>query len=227
MAFDFLERILKNMAEHPARNAFFIRERWTSYGELAGLVSGVMSRLDTLDTRNGQVAAGKDAEPSGGSHAAIWLADDIHTYASILALWMSGKAFVPVNPLFPEARNRKILEQVSPRVMLHSGKVDQDLLTGEHGGCRSLFTGDLEPGKGVIPRLGGFDRDRDAYVLFTSGSTGNPKGVRISFRNLNAFVRDFTRYPAYNFTRDDRFLQIYDLSFDASAHCNAVALAVE
>jgi non-ribosomal peptide synthetase component F len=62
--------------------------------------------------------------------------------------------------------------------------------------------------------------------MFTSGSTGKPKGVRISFANLNAFIRDFMAYPGYAFTPADRFLQIYDLSFDASVHCYAVPLTL-
>jgi len=235
--YDFLEQILRNMADHPARNAFYIMDRWTTYGELAGVVAGIQSRLEAECPLNARGAAdndtdsagintdttGNDTGSAGSDHVGVWLGDDIHTYASILALWMSGRAFVPLNPLFPEARNRKILEQVSPRVMLHSAEVEPGLLTGE---CRALYTGDLEPVKGNLPRLEKFSRERDAYVLFTSGSTGIPKGVRISFRNLNGFVRDFIRYPAYAFTPDDRFLQIYDLSFDASVHCYTVPLAV-
>jgi len=43
---------------------------------------------------------------------------------------------------------------------------------------------------------------------------------------MPAFVRDFIGYPAYAFTQEDRFLQIYDLSFDASVHCYTVPLAL-
>jgi len=65
--------------------------------------------------------------------------------------------------------------------------------------------------------------DADCYVLFTSGSTGRPKGVPISRRNLDTFVRAFLG-AGYALDENDRFLQIYDLSFDASVHCFTVPL---
>ncbi len=207
-SFDFLDRILENLADNPGRRAFYIREQGYTYGELALMIAEVQSRF------NGQA---DEAEYVG-----VYLSDDLHTYASIIALWMSGKAFVPVNPQFPVIRNRKIMEQLDLKLLLHSVEYDPGVLVG---GCRTLYTGDLGFSSGRIPERRGSDPERDAYVLFTSGSTGSPKGVRISFGNLNAFVRDFMDYPAYGFTSEDRFLQIYDLSFDASVHCYTVPLA--
>jgi len=207
--FDFLKRILHHLETSPGRKAFYMAGTWYTYGELSGLIAEVQS----LVTASG-------IEPS---HVGVYLADDLHTYASILALWMSGKAFVPLNPIFPPARNRKIMEQLNLKMLLHSREIGQDRLTP---GCHTLHTGDLDYQSARNPVMQSFNRDKDAYVLFTSGSTGNPKGVRISFRNLNAFVRDFLDHPAYSFEAGDRFLQMYDLSFDGSIPCYAVPLAV-
>jgi D-alanine--poly(phosphoribitol) ligase subunit 1 len=207
--YDFLDRILENLGKGSGRKAFFIREKWHTYGALASMVAEIQALL-------GPYADSPD-------HAGVYLADDIQTYASVLALWMSGKAFVPVNPQFPPARNRNIMEQLDLKLLLHSTELDP-ALPAPAG--KSIFTGSLAPGPGRMPVLKGFSREKDAYILFTSGSTGQPKGVRISFHNLNAFVRDFTNYPSYSFTGEDRFLQIYDLSFDASIPCYAVPLSV-
>jgi D-alanine--poly(phosphoribitol) ligase subunit 1 len=207
--FDFLERIAQNLLEKRERRAFYIGGTGYTYGELASAIAEIQSALK--------------AEKVGNGHVGVYLADDIHTYASILALWMSGRAFVPVNPLFPAARNRKIMEQLGLRWVLHSREMDPGVMIP---GCRALHTGAIDLKSDRKPVLDKYTRERDAYVLFTSGSTGNPKGVRISFQNLYAFVRDFINYPAYSFTPEDRFLQIYDLSFDGSVPCYTVPLAI-
>jgi amino acid adenylation domain-containing protein len=60
-----------------------------------------------------------------------------------------------------------------------------------------------------------------AYMLFTSGSTGQPKGVMVSHANVLHYVEYVTR--RYAFTSDDRFSQTFDLTFDLSAHDMFVA----
>jgi len=147
----------------------------------------------------------------------------MYTYASVLALWMTGKAFVPINPMFPFSRNRKILEQTDMKLILHSVELPDECLIP---GCKHLNTARKALFSAKLPVLHEFEREKDAYLMFTSGSTGEPKGVRVSFANLNAFIRDFIDYPAYSFTPEDRFLQIYELSFDASVHCYTVPLTL-
>ena len=207
--FDFLSRICDHLETIPERRAFYISETSYTYGELGTLIARIQSliipELEEID------------------HVGVYISDDIYTYASILALWMSGRSFIPVNPQFPPSRNLKIMEQLELKLLLHSKDINPGLKAEK---CAMVSTGNLSRTSSVRPRLQTFSRDKDAYVLFTSGSTGIPKGVRISFKNLNAFVRDFIQYPAYGFNHDDRFLQIYDLSFDASVHCYTVPLAV-
>lgn len=205
--FNFLKLILSNLNTHPDRNAFYIKGAYYTYGELAGLIAEIQSALSDLPDRE--------------LYTGVYLGDDIQTYASVLALWLSGRAFVPINPLWPGTRNRSIADQLNLKHILHSKEIrDRRLLSR----CRTINTGNLDLNSGKTPALARFPRERDLYVLFTSGSTGIPKGVRISAGNLDAFIRDFIGYPVYSFTPEDRFLQIYDLSFDASLPCYVVPL---
>ncbi|MEN8158240.1 MAG: AMP-binding protein, partial [Bacteroidota bacterium] len=130
----FLSQIRQNFSSQPDRRAFYIAGTSYSYGELSALVAEIQQKIRQA--------------PGTNDHVGVWLGDDIQTYASILALWMSGMAFVPVNPLFPEARNRKIIEQTALKLLLHSHDFDENLLIP---GCTSISTGNLQPLPGRIP----------------------------------------------------------------------------
>jgi D-alanine--poly(phosphoribitol) ligase subunit 1 len=53
-----------------------------------------------------------------------------------------------------------------------------------------------------------------AYILFTSGSTGKPKGVPITYGNMGAFLDKMITDPLFEYSPDDRFLQMFELTFD-------------
>lgn len=126
--------------------------------------------------------------------------DNIDTYAAILACWSLGKFYVPIHPNYPQERREKIAQILqldfifdSTIDSLRDRKID-DALTFPNG----------------LP-----NPEALAYVLFTSGSTGEPKGVPIQWSNLCAFERGFQNL-GYYLSSQDRFLQMFDLTFDLS-----------
>lgn len=58
--------------------------------------------------------------------------------------------------------------------------------------------------------------DDGAYLLFTSGSTGDPKGVQVHHRNVLPYLRQAAE--RYGVSPDDRCTQLFDLTFDLSVH---------
>jgi len=65
-----------------------------------------------------------------------------------------------------------------------------------------------------------------AYLIFTSGSTGVPKGVPIRYANLEVFFRYFLESGKYQFDQDDRFLQMFELTFDPSVMAFFIPLSI-
>ncbi|MCC7297266.1 MAG: AMP-binding protein, partial [Bacteroidia bacterium] len=65
--------------------------------------------------------------------------------------------------------------------------------------------------------------NKTAYILFTSGTTGIPKGVPITFGNIQTFLNGFID-AGYQIEAKDRFLQMFELTFDLSVMCFLVPL---
>ena len=147
--------------------------------------------------------------------AALAVHDDIDTYASIFALWMEGKAYVPLHPNQPLERNIGIINQVGTGLVLDTATDSPFHAVNTHE-----LTDDTET---AIDEWVPIDDSELAYILFTSGSTGVPKGVTISRRNIATFMDSFWQ-TGIHIDNTDRCLQAFDLTFDVSVQSFLVAL---
>lgn len=142
----------------------------------------------------------------------LYATDDIRTYAGF-ALWMLGKAYVPLNPNQPCERHREIISSVRAHTILSS-----DDYVSPIGGVSVIYTGaftHLNCERKCELKLADVPEDRLAYILFTSGSTGKPKGVQLTRGNV-AYYIDSVNKIGLDFTFEDRCLQPFDLTFDFS-----------
>ncbi|KAJ9475153.1 putative L-2-aminoadipate reductase (putative) [Pseudozyma hubeiensis] len=130
-------------------------------------------------------------------------------YATILAIWKAGKAYLPLDPSLPAERLSYMIQSVGDCPVVAS-RSTKDNLAG--------FTCEVLELEGLIvppsnkQELPSPDLDAACYLLFTSGSTGKPKAVQINQRALAGALYSWERILP--FTRQSRFLQLASIGFD-------------
>jgi len=154
------------------------------------------------------------------------------SYGGALAALFSGAAFVPLNPAFPAQKTASMIRQAAldaiivdktcapllPEVLagidappLLMPDIDSPDIPGVHARQLGRLELNLTAPLGQLPALTPEDF---AYILFTSGSTGSPKGVPVSHGNVVYFMDVMTR--RYGIRPEDRFSQTFDQTFDLS-----------
>ncbi|PYC71889.1 non-ribosomal peptide synthetase [Streptomyces tateyamensis] len=130
----------------------------------------------------------------------------------ILATVLAGAAYLPVDAALPAERRRYMLADGQVRcVLANVADPDQDgravLLLDAAAPAPAGEPAELAPPAGATP-------DDLAYVLYTSGTTGAPKGVMVTHRNVANVVADC--YTRFGITEADRFFAISAFNFDLS-----------
>jgi amino acid adenylation domain-containing protein len=132
----------------------------------------------------------------------------------ILAVWMAGGAYLPLDPTHPAERRAWMLEDARATVLLAEPGTDLPPFAG------TVLSLDRTWDEEASPRCA-TDPDALAYVIYTSGSTGRPKGVMVAHRglsNLAARLGNFAAGPG------SRVLLFASPGFDASLLDLALAL---
>ena len=169
-----------------------------------------------------------------GARVAVYLEKRTETVLSIFAASMASGAFVPINPLLKPAQVSYILRDCQVSILI-SSKQRLSALREELQACKDLVAivsvdgvpadwdsgamgitawEDLLGHDGVPPARANAVIDADmAAILYTSGSTGSPKGVVLSHRNIVVGAESVAEYLGNH--PEDRILSVLPLSFDA------------
>lgn len=189
------------VAENPEAVALVVNEVAYTYAE-----------LDRMSNRMARLLIDHGIRP--GDRVALSLRRTQDLCVAVLAVLKAGAAYVPVDPGYPPARMRAILDDAEPAAVLtHADLVDRlpaveaTVLTLDTLGSRLESYSDGSPN---VPT----SCTDVAYALYTSGTTGRPKGVLIEHRSVVAFV-DAMR-ELFELTPKDRMLGYASANFDVS-----------
>lgn len=161
-----------------------------------------------LDARADAIASGlHEAGIKQGDLVGICLDRSPDMVAALLAVHRIGAAYLPLDPDFPAARLDYIATDAGAAALLSEKKLGHVLPDCP---LPRLLIDDMAAA-GAVPTVT-VTPDDLAYVLYTSGSTGNPKGVEIGHGALINLLDSFRANPG--FTAEDSLLAVTTLSFD-------------
>lgn len=203
----------------PDRLACRHSEGECTYAELAravGLVAGWLDAHGVQPDQRVGLCTGRNLAGYLGLLGAVW----------------TGATYVPLNPKLPRQRLARMAQRAQlhalivddigweliqhseltiylPRTILHLGKNVEDVCHGiplQQTGRIDHLVSCPEP-RAVAEDLG-------VYLMFTSGTTGEPKGIRVTIANLHHYLE--YKQHRYHLVPEDRLSQLFELSFDAS-----------
>lgn len=143
------------------------------------------------------------------SRVGICLPRSPDAIVAMLGVWKAGAAFVPMDPHYPAEVLTHIVSDSGVTLVLTRQAVAGNAFR------QSLDPADVDPSvPSTPPDRSDLTPDRLAYVLYTSGTTGRPKGVMVSHRALAAHA--VAARQRYGLTARDHVLQFASLSFDVA-----------
>ncbi|NGM14132.1 non-ribosomal peptide synthetase [Verrucosispora sioxanthis] len=180
------EQFARQAAATPDAVAVVVGEQHLTYAELSERANRMAHWL---------IAQGIGAE----NRVVVLLPRSADLVAALLAVWHAGGCYVPVDPDYPAARVRSVIDDCAATLVLDENLLDRTDLSRYPAQAPAIA---VAPGQA-------------AYTIYTSGSTGKPKGVVIGHDALTNFLASMQR--TLRLSAQDRFAAVTTIAFDIAA----------
>ncbi|MGB3324233.1 MAG: class I adenylate-forming enzyme family protein [Mycolicibacterium fortuitum] len=173
----------------------------------------------SLDDQSARVAAFLIAESiRPGDRVAIYMTNCVQYIVVALGIWRAGAVLVPLNTAVPQAPLRHAVDDSGVRMVFADSQTAVRFARDCQGlaAAENLIVYDRGPTEDPVPARWSYDHTLsappassihprldgdDAIIMYTSGSSGNPKGVRQTHRNVTAYITAITQ--VWNFSAED------------------------
>jgi amino acid adenylation domain-containing protein len=179
------------------------RDQTLTYAELNEAANRVAHAILTR--------CGEGAEP-----IALLLDHNAPLMAAILGVLKAGKIYVPLDATYPRARTSYMLEDSQAKLIVTNTKMRSLARELAEEASQVLNLEEIasslsheNPGLPIVP-------EAFAYILYTSGSTGEPKGIVENHRNVLHFTMNYTN--SCHLCADDRLTLLLSCTFSGSVH---------
>lgn len=221
MAFQLWHLLARSAERFPERTAVRMGERAITYAELDSLSSRLAATLVNRGVQR-------------GDRVGIFMKKTPMSVVSIFGILKAGAVYVPIDPGSPKSRLAYIIGNCGIRHLLVGGDrlemltdaladagaedpasviIVDEIPAGADTAPGLVRWAEVEAAPARAPSVSGVESDL-AYILYTSGSTGVPKGVMISHRAAFTFI-DWT-HDCFEITERDRVSSHAPLHFDLS-----------
>ena len=146
-----------------------------------------------------------------GSNVALYLPRGLDAVVAVYGILLAGACYVPLNNCCPGDRNRFIIRDAGCRCIIVNDTVPSWIANAGLDTLNVTTVPDLPPVADAVPV---HNTEERAAILYTSGSTGQPKGVVISQRAIAAFSS--WGVSTFGLNRNDRIASLAPFNFDLS-----------
>ena len=137
---------------------------------------------------------------------ALLLDEEISMLAATMGVLKSGTGYVPLAPSHPRARNTYVLNEIEPTLIVTDSKSFSSATELAQRDCKLLNIDELDSGISTENLDLPISPDAIAYVTYTSGTTGEPKGVVSTHRKV--LHSQSTQHKPFLLGPDDRFTNV-------------------
>jgi len=182
MVINVLEWLEKSAEKYNDKIAYSDEESSLTFLQVKSLAQSIGSAL---------IERGADGNP-----IAVFSGRSVMTVAAFLGVVYSGCSYAPIDSKLPRARIEKIMETLSPSIILTDGENCDFVKELGFDDEKIVLLEDAIRHKAddeKLKKIRRFSNENDPlYIIFTSGSTGNPKGVMTSHHSLMCYIEAYT-----------------------------------